>query len=104
MRSGSAPGASGSSGSSGTSSPTTSQSGTAPGSPLAAAARKPPHAAWLTRMPPSQVRCTATSGGASAPSAFWNPTPQAGSIAIASSSATSGANTIAAASRAAPIL
>ena len=55
-------------------------------------------------MPPSQVRCTATSGGASAPSAFWNPTPQAGSIAIASSSGTSGANTMAAFSQSAPIL
>src|SRR6056297_2319995 len=62
-------------------------------------ARRRPQAAPFTCSPPAHSRCTATSGGPSAPSAFWKPRAQAGSMAIACSSGTSGAMTSAAASR-----
>ena len=78
----------------GRSSPITSQSGTAPGSRVEAAARKPPHRAPLIRIPAGQSNCAATSEGASAPKASAKPLAAAKSIAIASSSGSSGASTI----------
>ena len=76
--------------------PITSQSGSLSGSSGSAAIFKDPAMPPFTRMLPFHSRCTPTSGGASAPSAFWNPTPQIGSMTAASRSDTSGAKTIAA--------